>query len=174
MTDSALPKRPIPPILAFVGWHNSGKTTLVCAVVAEIKRLGYRVAVVKSSSKTGVVFDSPGTDTSRHKAAGADMVMLVAPDQMCLQTRTVDISLKVLVERYLCDVDIVIAEGFKRSEDIAKIEVFVDRDQRLRDQVSGVIAVATNCDCSSDLPVFRLDQAAAIAGFLEQRFLHRN
>lgn len=158
-------------IVSFIGWHDSGKTTLVCQVVAELKSLGYRVAVIKSSNDSGIAFDTPGTDTFKHKEAGADSVMLVAPDQMVLQTGNSDLSLRTLAHRYFPDVDIVIGEGFKGARKIPKIEVFRNRDQKLRDEVHGVIAVATNIEGVAGDYVFRLDEAKAIALFIEKRFL---
>lgn len=158
-------------VVTFIGWHDSGKTTLVKQVVAELKRMGYRVAVIKSSNDIGIQFDTPGTDTSMHKEAGADSVMLVAPDQVVLQTKNTGLSLRTLAHRYFPDVDIVIGEGFKTAKKIPKIEVFRNRDQQLRDEVQGVIAVATNLEGIDANYVFGLDQAVEIALFIEKRFL---
>ena len=158
-------------IITFIGWHDSGKTTLATQVVTELTTLGYRVAVIKSTSDTGIEFDSPGTDTYKHKAAGAESVMLVAPDQMVLQTRTCDLSLRTLAHRYFPDVDLVIGEGFKTAKRIPKIEVFQDIDQKLREEVHGVVAVATNLEGVSGEYVFRLDAAKEIALFIEKRYL---
>lgn len=158
-------------VITFIGWHDSGKTTLVKQVVAELKKLGYRVAVIKSSNDVGIQFDTPGTDTFMHKEAGADSVMLVAPDQMVLQTNNSGLSLRTLAHRYFPDVDIVIGEGFKTAKKIPKIEVFRNRDQKLRDEVQGVIAVATNLKGVAGNYVFGLDEAAEIALFIEKRFL---
>ena len=160
-------------VVTFIGWHDSGKTTLVKQVVAELRKLGYRVAVIKSSNDSGIQFDTPGTDTSLHKAAGAESVMLVAPDQMVLQTRNVGLSLRTLAHRYFPDVDIVIGEGFKTAKKIAKIEVFRNRDQKLRDEVQGVIAIATNLKGVEGNYVFGLDEAEHIALFIEKRFITR-
>ena len=160
-------------IVSFIGWHDSGKTTLVKQVVTELKKLGYRVAVIKSSNDLGIQFDTPGTDTFMHKEAGADSVMLVAPDQMVLQTKNSNLSLRTLAHRYFPDVDIVIGEGFKTARKIPKIEVFRNRDQKLRDEVHGVIAVATDVEGVAGNYVFRLDEAPEIALFIEKRFLTR-
>ncbi|WP_240744327.1 molybdopterin-guanine dinucleotide biosynthesis protein B [Desulfopila sp. IMCC35006] len=160
-------------VVTFIGWHDSGKTTLVKQVVAALKKLGYRVAVIKSSNDSGIQFDTPGTDTFMHKEAGAESVMLVAPDQMVLQTINSGLSLRTLAHRYFPDVDIVIGEGFKRAKKIPKIEVFRDLDQKLRDEVQGVIAVATNLEGIDGNYVFRLDEAAEIALFIEKRFITR-
>jgi len=158
-------------IVTFIGWHNSGKTTLASGVVTELKKRGYRVAVIKSSNDSGICFDTPGTDTFKHMDAGADGVLLVAPDQMVLQTRRSDLSLRTLAHRYFPDVDIVIGEGFKTERKTAKIEVCRDNDRQLRHDVHGVIAVATNLDTVAGDYVFRLDEASEIASFIEKRFL---
>lgn len=160
-------------IVTFIGWHDSGKTTLVTQVVSELKRLGYRVAVIKSSNDTGIQFDTPGTDTFMHKEAGADSVMLVAPDQMVLQTQNSGLSLRTLAHRYFPDADIVIGEGFKTARKIPKIEVLRNRDQKLRDEVHGVIAVATDLEGVAGDYVFRLNEAPEVALFIEKRFLTR-
>ncbi len=157
-------------IVSFIGWHDSGKTTLAAHVVFSLKQMGYRVGVVKSSCESGIVFDTPGTDTDRHRQAGADAVMLVAPDQTVLTAGSCSLPLTALVHRYLPDVDIVIAEGFKQARQIAKIEVVRNPEQVLRREVHGVIAVATDLEIVADY-VFRLDEAEEIALFLEKRFL---
>lgn len=158
-------------IISFIGWHDSGKTTLASQVVAHLKALGYRVAVIKSSKEAGVAFDTPGTDTAKHRAAGADSVMFVGPDQMVLQTGNSGLSLETLAHRYFSDVDVVIGEGFKHAKKVAKIEVFRNPDQSLRDRVNGVIAVATDLENVSGDYIFRLDEGREIAEFIEKRFL---
>lgn len=158
-------------IVTFIGWHDSGKTTLVCQVVSHLKDMGYRVAVIKSSSESGIHFDRPGTDTSKHREAGADSVMFVGPDQMVLQTGGSDLSLRTLAHRYFPDVDIVIGEGFKSARKIAKIEVTRNQEQMLRNEVHGVIAVATDIEDIVGDYIFRLNESREIAQFIEKRFL---
>jgi len=160
-------------IVTFIGWHDSGKTTLAAGVVTELKKRGYRVAVIKSSNDSGIRFDTPGTDTFKHLHAGADGVLLVAPDQMVLQTGYSGLSLRTLAHRYFPDVDIVIGEGFKTARKTAKIEVFRKNDQQLRQKVHGVIAVATDLEGVAGDYIFRLDEAREIAAFIEKRFLLR-
>ena len=161
------------PIITFIGWHNSGKTTLATQVVTHLKQHGYRVAVIKSTKEQGVSFDAPGTDTARHRQAGADTVLLVAPDQMTMITGNQDKSLVDLARRFCSDVDIVIGEGFKGAEGVPKIEVRREEDQPLlREQVEGVIAVATDLALPDDpgCTLFRLDQGLEIAVFIEKYF----
>jgi molybdopterin-guanine dinucleotide biosynthesis adapter protein len=164
---------PIPPIITFIGWHNSGKTTLVTTVVRYLTQRGYRVAVIKSTKEQGIAFDTPGTDTDRHRRAGAESVVLVAPDQMTMISKRTDKSLVELARIFGADVDLVIGEGFKGAAGVAKIEVRREADQPLlRDQVEGVIAVATDLVIpeAPDSARFGLDQGEEIAGFVEKYF----
>ncbi len=159
------------PIVTFIGWHDSGKTTLASQVVRHLKTMGYRVAVIKSSKEPGIEFDSPGTDTTKHRMAGADSVMFVGPDRMVLQAGNENLPLVALSYRYFPDVDIVIGEGFKDARRVPKIEILRDRERMLRSRVSGVIAVATDlADVSGD-NIFSLDDSPRIAQFIEKRFL---
>ena len=158
-------------IVTFIGWHDSGKTTLATAVVSHLKAKGYNVAVIKSSSESNIEFDTPGTDTFKHREAGADSVALVAPDQVVLQSFKTNASLQTMVHRFFPDADIVIGEGFKNARKIAKIEVACNKDQQLRKEVHGVIAVATNIEGVSGDYIFRLDESYEIASFIEKRFI---
>lgn len=161
------------PIVTFIGWHNCGKTTLASQVVTHLKQAGYSVAVIKSTKESGIQFDTPGTDTDIHRKAGADAVLLVAQDQMVMMSGNRDESLTSLALRYFPDVDIVIGEGFKNARHVAKIEVFRNSEQLLRDKVAGVIAVASDEPICGDY-IFRLNEAAEIASFIEKRFLQND
>ena len=160
----------MPPLIAFIGWHNSGKTTLACQVVAHLREKGYAVAVIKSTKESGIAFDQPGSDTFRYREAGAEGVALAAPDQLTVQLRPLACDLPELADRLFPEADIVVAEGFKHAE-VLKIEVRRDEQALLlRDQVSGVIAVAADPPLAGD-HCFRLDQSREIAELIENRLL---
>jgi len=160
----------MPPILTFIGWHDCGKTTLASQVVRHLKDKGYSVAVIKSTKETGLLLDNEGTDTFTYHQAGADAVTLIAPDQMVMATRNPDKQLTTLAHRFFADVDLVIGEGFKNERKIAKIEVTRGETDLLRDQVTGVIAIATDRKISGDY-IFRLDESKEIAEFIEKKIL---
>ena len=153
------------PVVTFIGFHDSGKTTLASRVVGYLNEKGYRVAVIKSSKDLGISFDTPDTDTAKHRAAGAESVLFVAPDQIVLQGPNPSLPLIELARRYFADVDIVIGEGFKQEEGVKKIEVLRDRTKLLRDRVSNVVAVATDLDMSGE-DIFSLDDSRGIADFI--------
>lgn len=161
----------MPPIISFIGWHNSGKTTLCRQVVAHLKARGYLVAVIKSTKETGIAVDQPGTDTALYRKSGADAIALLAPDQLIIHRKPPRMELAALSQLLFPEVDIVIAEGFKQAAHIPKIEVHRDPETPwIHQTVAGVIAVA------SDLPVtgprrFGLNQGSEIADYIEAEFL---
>lgn len=164
----------MPPVVSFVGWHNSGKTTLTRQVVAHLKSMGFRVAVIKSTKETGIAVDQPGTDTALYKATGADVVALLAPDQLIIQRRSTAMGLIDLVPLLFPDVDIVIAEGFKQAAHIPKIEVRRDAQSPwIYQQVEGVVAMATDLPDSGtgELYRFGLAQSRELAIFIAKRYL---
>lgn len=163
----------MPPIISFIGWHDCGKTTLASQVVRHLKERGYTVAVIKSTKETGLILDQEGTDTYSYRLAGADAVTLIAPDQMVMATNNPTRVLTTLAHRYFSDIDLVVGEGFKDERQVAKIEVSRGDTELLRDQVTGVIAIATDRNISGNF-VFGLDQSSEIADFIEKRLLSKN
>jgi len=136
-----------PFVVGIAGWKNSGKTTLVEKLVRALVARGYRVSTVKHSHHA-IAFDAPGSDSARHRSAGAQDAAIVSPAGWALVHELRDEPeppLDEIIDR-LAPVDIVLVEGFK-SEPIFKIEV------RRRDQGPGeplapgdplVIAVAAD------------------------------
>ena len=58
------------PVFGVTGWKNSGKTTLVEALVRELTGRGWRIATVKHAHHDFDI-DKEGTDSFRHRKAGA-------------------------------------------------------------------------------------------------------
>jgi alcohol dehydrogenase len=160
----------MPPIITFIGWHDSGKTTLASQVVRLLKERGYAVAVIKSTKDNGLLPNQDGTDTGAYSQAGADAVTLVAPDQLVMMAPQPEKNLSILAQRFFADMDLVIGEGFKEADKVGKIEVFRGEGTRLTEQVSGVLAVATDQDLADPL-VFPLNQPEKIADFLEKEYI---
>lgn len=112
-----------PPILCVVGKKHVGKTTSVVRLSAELTRRGHRVMILKHGSHT-FTLDPAGTDTYRHYHEGnAARVAMASPDKFALVSRwEKELAPEVIVERYLADADLVLAEGFKGSA-LPKLEV---------------------------------------------------
>lgn len=95
-------------VISVVGFHKSGKTTLVAALVESLKRHG-RVGTIKHMPGHGVDHG----DTSRHLQAGADAVIGLGLFRI---TVTRDWTLRsAIADLMRCGMDYVIIEGFKSS-----------------------------------------------------------
>ena len=112
-----------PPMLAIIGRKNSGKTTLLVRLSAELHRRGHRVMTIKHGAHTFNI-DPATTDTYRHYHEGnAERVAMVAPDKFALIARWGDeLTAEEVAEAHMQDADVVLCEGFKSSA-LPKIEV---------------------------------------------------
>lgn len=103
------------PALSIVGRHNSGKTTLIERLIAELVRRGHDVGSVKHHSHVGFDIDIPGKDSYRHRAAGASETVIAAPGQMaCVKTVEGELECADIV-RGMPGHDIVVVEGYRKS-----------------------------------------------------------
>ncbi|HSA56988.1 MAG TPA: molybdopterin-guanine dinucleotide biosynthesis protein B [Gemmatimonadaceae bacterium] len=112
-----------PPLVAIIGRKNSGKTTLLVRLAAELHRRGHRVMTIKHGTHTFNI-DPATTDTYRHFHEGnAERVAMVAPDKFALVMRWDDeLTAEEVARRHMGDADVVLCEGFKASA-LPKIEV---------------------------------------------------
>jgi molybdopterin-guanine dinucleotide biosynthesis protein B len=114
-----------PFVVCVIGKKKSGKTTTTVGLIRELARRGHRVMSAKHGH--GFELDTEGTDSWRHRhEGGAHRVAMAGPDQVAVLggwDPDGERPLEALVERYLHDAEIVVAEGFKTSS-FAKIEVF--------------------------------------------------
>lgn len=133
------PAAPAPavPAIAFIGYQNSGKTTLVEKVIAELTRRGLRVGSLKHHGHHGFDIDVPAKDTWRHHQAGSKHVGLICATRWAeyADTREEDeMPARELLSRYN-DVDVVIIEGYK-AEGFDNIVVARSGVDRLRGKSS--------------------------------------
>jgi len=163
------------PILTFIGWHNSGKTSLIREVVRRLRDRGYKIAVIKSTKHRGLNLDSPGSDSCLYGKDGIESVALICPDDLILFQENTGEDLKHLAFRLFPDVDLVIGEGFKHASGIPKIEVTRADESKepLRESISDVRAVVSDYEVSFD-KVFKISQVAELTDFIENSFLNDN
>lgn len=156
-------------VFGITGWKNSGKTTLTERLVAVFTARGFRVGTVKHAHHTFDV-DHPGTDSFRHRAAGAVETAIVSYRRWAImhELREEDEPGLSSILGKLSACDLVLVEGFK-NEPHPKIECrrLAARDRTpLVGVVPGVIAVASDHPVEDDLPCFALDDVEAIADFI--------
>ncbi len=160
------------PIVSIVGKSNSGKTTLLEKIIADLTHRGYRIATIKHN-RHGFDIDHEGKDSYRHKKAGAHITVVSSPHQLALvQDVDHDHSFDEIRDKFISGADIILTEGFKVN-DYPKIEVF--RAELKRELISsrkdGLVAVASDVKLDIDVPCLDLNDPKAVADFIELRFL---
>lgn len=155
-------------IYGVTGWKNNGKTGLMERLVAEFTERGLSVSTLKHAHHATDV-DQPGTDSYRHRTAGAQEVVLASPNRVAIMQElrgAPEPSLEELLAR-MRPVDLILIEGFKRAPH-PKIEAHrTEAGQPLiAPQDATVRAVASDVDLEIDRPVFHLDDTQGIADFI--------
>lgn len=155
-------------IYGVTGWKNNGKTGLMERLVAEFTARGLRVSTLKHAHHDTDV-DHPGTDSFRHRQAGAEEVVLASANRIAIMQElrgAQEPSLTELLAR-MRPVDLILVEGFKR-ENHPKIEahraeagqmLIAPNDRTIR-------AVATDTPLDLDRPQFDLNDTLGIADFI--------
>lgn len=161
--------------LSFVAKSGTGKTTLLEKVIAELKGRGYRIGAIKHDAHRFDI-DHPGKDSHRLAIAGADTMLISSPEKLALVKKHAESPpIEELLATYFNDVDIVLTEGFKKSG-LPKIELHrKERSPTLicrgEEHDPSLIAVASDEPLELDVPVLDLNDAAAVADFVEKQFL---
>ncbi|MDQ2066309.1 molybdopterin-guanine dinucleotide biosynthesis protein B [Xinfangfangia sp. CPCC 101601] len=154
-------------VYGVIGWKNSGKTSLMERLVAEITGRGFTVSTVKHVHHD-VDLDIPGKDTYRHRVAGASETVLASAHRFALmrEHRGAEPELPEVLAR-LAPVDLVLVEGYKRDAH-AKIEVWrAETGQALIQTHDALVrAVATDAALDLPVPVLDLNNTAAVADFI--------
>ncbi len=151
------------------GWKNTGKTGLMERLVVEMVARGVSVSTVKHAHHATQV-DVPGTDSFRHRSAGAQEVILSSPLRWALMHELrggPEPDLASLLAR-LSPVDLVLVEGYKNSGH-PKIEAHRQAAGRdlLAPENPTIRAVASDVALEGlDCPVLQLNDTAAIVDFI--------
>lgn len=151
-------------VFGVTGWKNAGKTTLAERLVAEFVRRGWRIATIKHAHHV-VDIDRPGTDSWRHRAAGASEVALVGGQRYAIMREQAEPTLAEVLPR-LAPADLVLIEGFK-GDPHPKIEVRADHTRPMDMAAYNIVAIAADqSPPEGDLPWFARDDVGAIADFI--------
>lgn len=165
------------PVIGFAAYSGTGKTTLLTRILPILARRNLRVGLVKHAHHEFDI-DQPGKDSYRLRKAGASQVLLGSSQRWALMVEHElkgDKPLDFHIGRLdLDNLDLVLVEGFKTAA-IPKIEVF--RPGLGNPPLFGgdphIVAIVTDASESlqTNLPVFGLDDAEAVADFIVNRFL---
>lgn len=157
-------------VLGITGWKNSGKTTLTERLVAELTQRGLKISTIKHAHHSFDI-DKEGTDSYRHRRAGAGEVAIVSGNRWALmhELRGEDEPRLEAILARLAPCDLVLIEGYKR-EAHPKIET---RRLDAKDSApltagdNNIVAVAADhAVVGETVPVFDLDDICGIADFV--------
>ena len=190
------PYRPSPAV-SFVGRQNSGKTTLLEKIIAELTRQGLAVGTLKHHGHPDFEIDIPGKDSYRHRAAGSKATAILSSKRLALTCDlTQEISCSEALE-LMPNYDLVLVEGFRgiglpsiellRAEnpkDQIAAKALIDRlsgahscsDIETPDRPAAPAAIVTNMPAVEQVArepaveVFGFEDIEALAAFLRKRY----
>ena len=156
--------------IGVIGWKNSGKTTFVSKLVNYFSSLNLKVGVIKHAHHSFDI-DHPNTDSYKIRKSGAFKTTIVSNKRLAVIEERADdneIDLKSIIDMNK-DCQILILEGFKKNNDIPKIEVFLKKNKKeyLYKNVEKVKLLVTDDDKSHPLKVLSHDQIPLIAKFIQ-------
>ena len=149
-----------PAVVAFVGGHDSGKTTLLADLIPRLRSLGLEVGAIKHTSHH-VEDDVAGKDSQRLGASGGPVWALVTPARATVRRKIEDASLPDVVRREFAECDLVLVEGYK-SVPLPKIEVA--RAGAARPPVPDALARVSDMPAGDSVPTFRFEDTEGIVG----------
>ncbi len=156
-------------VVGFAGFSGSGKTTLVEQLIPALRLRGLRVSVIKHAHHSFDI-DKEGTDSFRHRQAGATEVLVSSSRRWALMHESRDGSdpaPEELIPR-MTPVDLLLIEGFKR-EGHDKLEVWRAATGKplLAREDRSILAVASDGPVPGlAIPVLDLDDIPSIADFI--------
>ncbi|WP_079413774.1 molybdopterin-guanine dinucleotide biosynthesis protein B [Paenibacillus ferrarius] len=159
--------------IGFAGYSNSGKTTLIAKLVAQMKLQGCQVAVMKHDAH-GHYKEVPGADSSIFVESGADAVMTLSPDMIHIYEKKVNVSLQEQLLAY-AHYDYIFIEGFKKEKH-PKIAVFrtIEQSEIVQQLEQRPIAIVTDMEVGEDaFPEYRcldLNDIPSVAAFIAHYF----
>ena len=160
------------PILGFVAFSGTGKTTLLELLIPQLRQRGIRVALLKHAHHDFDI-DTPGKDSYRLRKAGASQVMIASARRWALITEHPQAREEPRLDELLAHLDpeqfdLLLVEGFKH-EHYPKIEL--QREElgkpALYPDDPNIIAIA--CDRpqpQASIPVLDINQAETIVDFI--------
>ncbi len=160
------------PIVCVVGRSETGKTTLIERLIPVLVKRGYKIGTLKHDVHR-FEMDKEGKDTWRHKKAGARATLISSSTGIGLIS-DVDEELEPsqLVRKFFTDVDLILAEGYKRST-LPKIEVH--RDEISKELLclpqENLIAIVSDTKRLPDVPTVKWNEIEKLVDIIQERVI---
>jgi molybdopterin-guanine dinucleotide biosynthesis protein B len=163
------------PILGFCASSSgAGKTTLLVNLIPLLIQYQLRISVIKHAHHNFDI-DHPGKDSYRLRESGAVQTLVGSNRRWALMTELPHLAdnakepdlAELITHLDTTLVNLIIVEGFKQTA-IPKIEVYRPtlNQPLLADQDSNIIAVASDGNVTTNLPVLNLNDSVEVAAFI--------
>lgn len=162
------------PLLGFVAWSGTGKTTLLERLIPRLVARGLRLGVLKHTHHA-FDMDQPGKDSHRLRQAGATQVMAASDRRHALiqETPEGEPPFEALLARFdTSALDLLLVEGFKHRR-FPKVELYraaIGRPLLFPDDPD-IVALVSDAPQATTLPRFPFEDLEAIADFICARLL---
>jgi len=159
------------PIISIVGKSESGKTTLLEGLITKLKQRGYRVAVIKHAGED-FELDTVNKDSWRFSQAGSEVCAISSANKLAvIKNLEHDLNPQELLQFICSDYDLILTEGFKRSNH-PKIEVHrKEQGKELLSDTQQLLAVVTDEPLDVAVPQFSKDEVHKIVDLIENTLL---
>ena len=164
------------PVLGFVAYSGTGKTTLLLKIIPLLKQNDLRIGMIKHTHHKKFDIDHPGKDSYRLRQAGAEQMLVASGKRWALmvemENKLEEPNLEQLLAHLNQDqLDLILVEGFKH-ENFPKIEVHrpsLGKPLLFPDDESIVAMVCDEPDLiTTTLPVFDMNEPQLIVKFIEK------
>ncbi len=168
------------PLVGFLAYSGTGKTTLLVKLISVLSVKGIRVGMIKHAHHTFDI-DQPGKDSYILRTAGACEMLIGSATRWALMVdagKDQEFSLQDHIWRMDQDnLDLILVEGYK-LEAIPKIELIrpsLGNDLFFPDD-KNVIAVATDdtLPVTTNLPILDINNPDEIVAFICERFIEND
>jgi len=164
------------PILGFVAYSGTGKTTLLLKIIPILKAKGLRIGMIKHTHHKKFDIDYPGKDSYRLRQAGAEQMLVASSKRWALMVELENKFAEPDLEQLLVHLDqqkldLILVEGFKH-ENFPKIEVHRPSlgNPLFFPEDNSIIAIA--CDVTdklkTNLPLLDMNHPEQIVAFIEK------
>jgi len=152
------------PVVAVLGYKDSGKTAVVEGIVKELTKRGYQVATAKHVNLKGFSMDIKGKDTWRHSSAGANPVVSVSDLETAILIKNGEENFSLdKLSKFVSEADTIVLEGFSQlvlnDEHVGKIFCIRNRQEyeTYRQKARGEV-IAFCCRQPLGRPILRIKE----------------
>jgi len=176
MENSSLNKLSKVKVISIVATKSeTGKTTLIEALIPILKEKNYNIGVLKHDAHDFEI-DKEGKDSYRFVKAGADKMVISSKEKIAMIEKTKEEKdVEEILELFI-DMDLVIIEGYKNNG-YPKIEVHrKEIDSKLLYENANVdktkfLAIATNEKLNLNIEQLDINDVNKIAEFIEDKII---